>query len=69
MARRRPKEHPAAAPLQHGDGDIPAQRRSRLAVDPLRGNLEDAGPTAEEARWLAAKLIEAADAVDGWAGR
>jgi hypothetical protein len=30
---------------------------------------QDAGPTAEEARWLAAKLIEAADAVDGWATR
>lgn len=27
---------------------------------------QDAGPTAEEARWLAAKLIEAADTVDQW---
>jgi hypothetical protein len=27
---------------------------------------QDAGPTADEARWIAAKLIEAADAADRW---
>jgi hypothetical protein len=61
------KPHPAVVALPPRADTKP---KILLHIQAPEGETDqDAGPTPKEARWLAAKLIEAADEVDRWATR